>query len=470
MKKQLIAVFITIIFITNALACAYFPRPGYWVSPGEQKAIIFYEDNTETLILKSGFKGNSRDLAWIIPTPTRPEVTKASEKLFMNVDILTRPQYDNKRIVPSIGTLESSVAESGVRVIESKQVDYYDVTVLIATNSQDLVNWFQDNGYTYPEEYSYVLNHYIEKGWYFTTIKVSPEAQGATEVLQDFKEGHATPIKMKFLSDKIIYPLKMSSVSFPPNIREATDEPIGAIRVIYNKFYTKTALNTWQGDARYNPSTTYTDDFIDTQPGGAKYNYQLYSEYLPLTLYVIADSKYDADGFSAQYASWITDKQIKDLGYNEEGEPYINPEEEKYFITRLSANYQKSQMDEDLVLRQADENKKVNAGPEFWQYFLYTIITILITLLVWLFSPLGIIFVAGFLMLKLAKSSGAKTAGKVLSIISIVLTLLTILFLAFFLIVIIPNNSIYISVTLLLTSCAIIISAILLLVFNWKKS
>ena len=44
----------------------YFPPQGYWVRPGAQNAIIFYEDNVETMILTSGFQGNAKDLVWII--------------------------------------------------------------------------------------------------------------------------------------------------------------------------------------------------------------------------------------------------------------------------------------------------------------------------------------------------------------------------------------------------------------------
>ncbi len=440
MKRTLIALFalsFILLSISSALADGgYFPHPGYWVRPGQQRAVIFHEDNTETMILTSSFQGNAKDLVWIVPTPSKPEVTKSSEKVFMNVANLARAQYNQGLELGAVmNAAKGNLESGGVLVIESKQVDYYDVNVLLATNTQDLVKWFNENNYSYPDAYSYVLKSYVDKGWYFTAIKVSPESQGATEVMQDLKEGNPTPIKMIFLSDKIVFPLKISSVDFPnPEDKKygpARNEPIGATRKdksgnTWTKVSNETGGSNWKTDAYGYQGVAWEDSLIDQQPGGISYdaynNYR-YSSYVPINLYVIADGKYEADGFYTQYGNWVKKTDIEKLGSDDKGTPYIQPKNNKYFLTSLSANYQKSQMDDDLILTKSDNNQKVNAGPETWQLFLYGLLLGLILFVVWMFTPLGIFFIIGTLILFFASNKVARTFGWILNIISFIVTL-----------------------------------------------
>ena len=89
----------------------------------------------------------------------------------------------------------------------------------------------------------------------------------------------------------------------------------------------------------------------------------------------------------------------------------------------MYAYLQKSQMDEDLVLSKADDNKKINAGPETWQLFTYGLLIGLMVFFIWLFTPLGIMFVAGILMIFFSSTRVVRVIGWVLEIISLVITL-----------------------------------------------
>lgn len=358
----------------------YFPHPGYWVMPGEQRAVIFYEKGVETMIVTSGFKGNATDLVWIIPTPTKPEITKADEKVFENAAKLAQPVYDGGFRYGAVMELASGAKQGiGVEVIESKKVDYYDVNVLEVTSSDDLVTWFNANNYAYPTEYEYVLRHYVKEKWYFTAIKISPEAQGAIEVTRDLRDGHPTPLKMVFSSDKIVFPLKISSIEFKPS---------------NNEYY--------------------------------------YDNYVPIQLYVFADGKYEAQGFNTLYGNWVTKGQIEKLGNDDEGNPYIEPAKKTYYLTSLNAYYQKSMMDDDVFLMKSEDNKKVNAGPETWELFLRGLAIGVVLFIAWAFSPIGIVFIAGTFILFLSANKTARKIAWVIEFISLVLFLaISIAFLAF---------------------------------------
>ena len=474
MKRGLLIVFLFAVVIIAGLVFVsadggYFPSPGYWIQPGQQQAVIFHEANTETLIVTSDFKGNAKNFAWIIPTPTKPEVTKASDKVFTNIQKLTQPEYNYGYNLGEVMMAATSkqADNGGVVVISQTQVDYYDVTTLLATNTQDLVNWFNENNYTYPEEYSYVLKSYIDKGWFFTAIKISAEAIESTEVSQDLREGHPTPIKLVFLSEKIVFPLKISSVDFEQGFKistnlKLTQEAVNHLKQIgYDSFSEKTsAVNTFTQiisdvleNKAYNnsaaskyplivPLSTYSSlknyAYCDVycvrgnlenafrnyfSLHGINLGYESDYQGAPINLYIIANGKYEADSFNIQYGNWFNKKQIEKLGNDENGNPYIQPEKSKYYITHMYAYLQKSQMDEDLVLSKADDNKKINAGPETWQLFTYGLLIGLMVFFIWLFTPLGIMFVAGILMIFFSSTRVVRVIGWVLEIISLVITL-----------------------------------------------
>ena len=140
MKRGIIITLMSFILLAQIIFISadggYFPPPGHYVTPGQQKAVIFYEDNIETLIVTSEFRGNAKDLVWIIPTPTKPEVTKADKVIFQKFDDLTKPQVEKSSSPMNIMSMaKEDYSFGGVYIYESKQVDYYDVNILYATNT-----------------------------------------------------------------------------------------------------------------------------------------------------------------------------------------------------------------------------------------------------------------------------------------------------------------------------------------------
>jgi len=451
----------------------YFPKHDYWVRPGQQRAIIFYENNIETLIVTSEFQGDAKDLVWIIPTPSKPEISKANEEIFTNIQKLTRPEYNHypRAEILSKDAFEGADDEQSVVVIDSKKIDYYNVTTVLATNSNELVRWFEENDYDYPEDYSYVLDYYIEKGWYFVAVKISAESIPSTEVLIDMKEGHPTPIKLVFQSDKIVFPLKISSVEFEQGFKISQDlkltkqaiehlEEIGyeelakeksakkifnqiITDVLSNKSYAQSIANNYsiiipeheysnlrtpycydKSCIRRNLENVFRDYFFQNDII-IRYDYEY--TYTPINLYIVADSKYEDTNFHINYANWVKKKDIEKLGKDENGDQLIQPKSSKYFVTSLSASLQKSQMDDDIYFEKSEDNKKVNAGPETWELFTYGLLIIFLVFLGWFFTPLGILFIIGALMLFLTKNKIARIFGWIMQGFSVTVTSLILL-------------------------------------------
>jgi hypothetical protein len=219
------------------------PKPQYWVQETGQKAAILYENGTETLVISTTFQGNANDFAWIVPVPGKPTVTKGSDELFTNLEKLTQIQNQPQPMYSGVLGLDDRETNSGVTVIETKQVDYYDVAVLSATDKDSLVNWLKDNEYSLPDSASYLLSQYIQDKWFFVAMKINPQALEWTNVSQQLRNGHATPVVFSFATDKMVYPLRISK----PFSSESDDTTTSTrLSLVTGKFGKAVSLSTGQ--------------------------------------------------------------------------------------------------------------------------------------------------------------------------------------------------------------------------------
>lgn len=360
--KKIFFIITALVLVIPSLVLAdgmIMPPPDYYMYESDQKAVIFYENDLETLILSITFRGNANDFAWLVPTPARPKVSKASDELFTSLDELTQLRYDLERPAQlGVGFIDTAVPKK-VYIIETKKIDYYNITVLAATNASELVKWLNENGYQFPEASTYLLEDYINNGWVFTAVKIDTSSL-SWQVENQLKTGHATPLKLEFRSDKIIYPLKVSSVvvDYQPPLGGSPPIPLpGSSEVISRR------------SVYYQPP-----------------------DYVNILLYVITDHKQTLPGFNTQYAGYIKKDVIEKLAYNDDGTPWIKVSKNKYYLTKLYRQMQRSEMTHDLILRQAENDETVNAPTEVKQSWVpFAIITglggfvtlLLVIILIW---------------------------------------------------------------------------------------
>jgi hypothetical protein len=212
-KRIWLLILVFVLFPTQAFADGMIiPKPSYYIDESGQKAVIWHDGKRETLILSTSFSGNAEDFAWVIPVPSKPEVTYSKDELFTSLEDYTRPKVQDRYPAPLMGVnslqIGSEDYSTKVTVIETKKVDIYDVSVVEATDGTALRKWLEDNGYEYPATKDYLLQYYVSRNWYFVAAKVSA---AATEYAgSSLRQGHATPLSISFDSQQIIYPLKIS--------------------------------------------------------------------------------------------------------------------------------------------------------------------------------------------------------------------------------------------------------------------
>jgi len=222
MQKLGIFVSATLLFSIALGTLALSPEfPVYDVG---QRAVVFYEDGVETLVMSSTFAGSADDFAWLIPTPNKPEVDKVSTGLFSELSTRTSRAFKQTGDIYPVPFMVSGLATESfsgpsITVEETKEVGYYEATVVSATDSQELIRWLAERGYTYPSTQGHLLNDYIKDKWHFTVVRIKPDFADSS-VSASLRRGHSTPLKLTFNSGEIIYPIKLSQVKIERNASE----------------------------------------------------------------------------------------------------------------------------------------------------------------------------------------------------------------------------------------------------------
>src|ERR1700726_2225596 len=97
-----------------------------------------------------------------------------------------------------------------VVVLEAGVVGSLDYKIIEATRADDLYQWLKDNKYSFSGDEA-TLNFYVQKKWLFTVMKID------TMQMKRNKDGsfagEVTPTRFQFVSDKLVYPLKITQIS-----------------------------------------------------------------------------------------------------------------------------------------------------------------------------------------------------------------------------------------------------------------
>jgi hypothetical protein len=206
-------------------ACCYFSAKGKDVLQPAQKAFITWEpeSKTETFTVQPKFEGNAADFGMVIPTPTQPKLDEMPRDFFKELAVFTilepmdlSKYKQNRQIMTMAAAGGERRKESSVVVLESGVVGSLDYKIIKAGRADDLYAWLKENNYSYAGDES-TLGFYIKKGWFFTVMKIDPMQMKKRG--DGTYEGDVTPTRFTFISDELIYPLKITQIS----VKETTE-------------------------------------------------------------------------------------------------------------------------------------------------------------------------------------------------------------------------------------------------------
>lgn len=226
-----------------------------------QRAVLSYRDGYETMVVESWVRDEATEFAWIVPVPEKPSKLEQGSAamlesfssyiqprillgsefpileyllsplvvlnvLFWALSVVlyrrTPEEAINGRLlafsliyfvvfflcIPRLGgrTEPAGLAGyrkvSGVTLDEAKSLGNLDVVVLSPQSAEGLATWIAENGFAeLPADALDTVSSYISEHWHFVVAKLRGDAK---------KVGRPTPLQIRFPSDRIIYPMRLT--------------------------------------------------------------------------------------------------------------------------------------------------------------------------------------------------------------------------------------------------------------------
>jgi hypothetical protein len=176
--------------VSVASACCGVGPRGKPIRFGDQTNIVIWDpaNKIEHFIRDAKFESDAPDFGFIAPSPSKPELSEASDAAFETLAALkpfNRMSCSGPEAVGAIATSKS------LQVIQQVDVAGYRATTLLASDSGALAEWMRKNGYQTTPTIEAWTKVYIAKGWYLTAFKV----------LDDGPVASTGTVRMSFTTD-----------------------------------------------------------------------------------------------------------------------------------------------------------------------------------------------------------------------------------------------------------------------------
>ena len=194
--------------------------------------IVFVADGTTVqAFVQVQYQGEATEFAWIIPTPSLPEVGVSSDAIFRYfAQNYRRAAYQNTTYHGTCGSYcwddqfaGSDASEQdtgstdieadtggGVQIIEQGQTGPYDFAILRATDAQVLFDWLGANDYNLPATAIAAVEPYALMGdeTHFVALKLQKDAS----------VGDLQPVKLTYAAEQPMVPIQLTAIAAQPDM------------------------------------------------------------------------------------------------------------------------------------------------------------------------------------------------------------------------------------------------------------
>lgn len=218
------------------------------VAMPDQQALIHFDQGVETMVIETRFVGKGRKFAWVVPTPSPPQVEAATRGTFPTLREQSRPHVKTnvfplyqyvilslfvlgllifKRawglaavvfiliglaLLPSLARPRalgvSAGPEGQVTVHQRSIVGDYAVATISSEDAVALVQWLEENDFQVDEADREVIAAYVKDGWYFTPIRLHREGEEAVPTTPH-------PLAFTFKTRRAVYPMRLTATAVP---------------------------------------------------------------------------------------------------------------------------------------------------------------------------------------------------------------------------------------------------------------
>ncbi|MFB6816595.1 DUF2330 domain-containing protein [Streptomyces sp. NPDC056347] len=211
--------------ISPAYACgcgAMVPSRQARVAVGQETSVVGWDGRTEQIVMRLTVRGNAPEAAWIMPVPHRASVELGDPAVFSELSALTAPVRVTRHYFwprahdwPFGGNGKDSAAAPlpgarSVEVVGRERLGPFDVARLAANDPEALQGWLSENGFDLPDRLATALKPYVDRKWEYVAVRLAPE-DGANPL-----HGTLDPLRLRFASDRPVYPMRLSKLAANP--------------------------------------------------------------------------------------------------------------------------------------------------------------------------------------------------------------------------------------------------------------
>ena len=227
-----------------ARACGGFFCSQVPVDQTGEQIIFSVAPNHVTAHIQINYSGSASDFAWVVPVQAKPEISLGSRSVFQSVGSLTQPQFNLDwagagaacAAVPRATAGGSPTADHGVTVIDASEVGPYQTVTLESHDSQQLLTWLDDNGFSQPAEALPLIEHYVQLNMLFVALRLK---QSATV-------GEIQPVVLDMATQDPCVPLILTRIAAQPDMPVQVFV-LGAARAVPDNWF-----QVWPDLARIN--------------------------------------------------------------------------------------------------------------------------------------------------------------------------------------------------------------------------
>ncbi|MCC0099801.1 DUF2330 domain-containing protein [Streptomyces flavotricini] len=233
MKRRIAALLLVLLatqlgsLISPAYACgcgAMIPEGYARIGVERETSVVRFDGRTEQIVMRFVVRGDAPRAAWIMPVPGRATVELGDGEMFRQLTWLTRPEFKTRgyfwprdRDWPFSSTTGDSVGaalpgsgDPAVGVVGRERLGDFDVARLTATDPDALRTWLEANGFKLPDGLSAELKPYVDQKWEYVAVRLAPREAGKP------LKGTLDPLKIRFDSDRLVYPMRLSRLAKTP--------------------------------------------------------------------------------------------------------------------------------------------------------------------------------------------------------------------------------------------------------------
>jgi hypothetical protein len=185
----------------HAGACGGIVSPDGKAELNRFVALLSHDGSFEDMTVTVGYTGSGGGFAWMMPFPTKPEISRGDGTGIATASQITTPPTpsDYSLMHGSGAGAPGYVEELGRTIVEN-----LELVTLSATSGQDVASWMIGNGFSFHDSQQSVIQSYLDRRWVFVAARVLPGAPS---------KAHLALLRFRFQTDVPLYPLAIAGSS-----------------------------------------------------------------------------------------------------------------------------------------------------------------------------------------------------------------------------------------------------------------